>query len=279
MKKVCTACGNVGEPNYIRRGSTGIEVVLWLFMILPGLIYSIWRSSGNNEACPSCGSPQVIPVDSPMAQKLMGDDYRKMKEEEARVQEETRVRDDRDRQAQEIAYKRHQAEQAAKSWIKRKGHLAAVLIPAIVAIALAIGIPWMNKQLKQQIEISDRAQAQQKEAAASAAKAEETAKVNAEAGVGRVVPKRHEHKKSADPNEPSRVQHDPAGGYQSESCPRVAISGYKCNGTWAVPLTPEELTQEKKSHCLKDYAVHPWYVVKEDGTQVIDADAACKETK
>ena len=37
--------------------------------------------------------------------------------------------------------------------------------------------------------------------------------------------------------------------------------------------------KSSKAECLKDYAVHPWYVVKEDGAQVIDANAACKETK
>jgi hypothetical protein len=76
-----------------------------------------------------------------------------------------------------------------------------------------------------------------------------------------------------------------AGSYQSESCPRVAVSGYKCNGSWAVPLTPEELAAEKKDHCRKDYAAHPWFVTRLDATgaavdaHAIDVDIACKEPK
>ncbi len=41
------------------------------------------------------------------------------------------------------------------------------------------------------------------------------------------------------------------------------------------PAAPKDTTEE----CKKHYAAHPWYVVKEDGTKVIDAEAACKETK
>jgi hypothetical protein len=77
----------------------------------------------------------------------------------------------------------------------------------------------------------------------------------------------------------------PSGSYQSESCPGVAVLGYKCNGTWAVPLTPEERAVAKKDACLKDYAAHPWFVtvVSLDATgaatavnrQVIDGGIAC----
>lgn len=31
----------------------------------------------------------------------------------------------------------------------------------------------------------------------------------------------------------------------------------------------------KKVQCMKDYAVHPWYVVKDSGEKYLDADAAC----
>jgi hypothetical protein len=82
-KKFCTNCGGAGYPVRVEKGSTGTAFLLWITFLLPGIIYSIWRANSEHEACPACGSPQVIPVDSPMAQKLMGDDYRKMKEADA----------------------------------------------------------------------------------------------------------------------------------------------------------------------------------------------------
>lgn len=68
---VCTRCGYVGEPKTITRGSLRIEFVLWLCLLLPGLIYSIWRQSSRYEGCPSCGETALIPRTSPMAQKFL----------------------------------------------------------------------------------------------------------------------------------------------------------------------------------------------------------------
>jgi len=41
------------------------------------------------------------------------------------------------------------------------------------------------------------------------------------------------------------------------------------------PPAPKDTVEQ----CLKNYAVHPWYVVKDDGTKIIDAGAACPVTK
>ncbi|MFZ3042336.1 MAG: hypothetical protein WA108_11225 [Thiobacillus sp.] len=70
-KLVCTSCGYVGEPTTVTKGSIGIELVLWLCFLIPGLIYSIWRLSSRHEACPSCGQTTLIPVESPMAKKFL----------------------------------------------------------------------------------------------------------------------------------------------------------------------------------------------------------------
>lgn len=64
----------------MRRGSAEIEFVLWLVMMLPGLIYSIWRSSGDNSVCQHCGSRSMVPVNSLTARhtlKTMGVDPKK----------------------------------------------------------------------------------------------------------------------------------------------------------------------------------------------------------
>ena len=39
----CTACGTVGHPRVRNRGSSAIEIILWLCFILPGLCYTLWR--------------------------------------------------------------------------------------------------------------------------------------------------------------------------------------------------------------------------------------------
>jgi hypothetical protein len=68
--KVCKACGSVGEPKKFTPGSFLIEVVLWLCMFVPGLIYSLWRLKGKREVCKTCGSADLVPLDSPMGARL-----------------------------------------------------------------------------------------------------------------------------------------------------------------------------------------------------------------
>lgn len=66
----CTRCFNTGLPNLVTKGSFGIELVLWLFLLIPGIIYSIWRVTTRHWACPHCGSADLVPPDSPRAQQL-----------------------------------------------------------------------------------------------------------------------------------------------------------------------------------------------------------------
>lgn len=65
---LCTTCGaTVNSATTVTKGSFLIEVVLWLMMILPGLLYSIWRLTSRFKACPNCKNPTLIPIDSPVA--------------------------------------------------------------------------------------------------------------------------------------------------------------------------------------------------------------------
>ena len=139
MKKYCTSCGHVAHPVPVKKGSSTTSFFLTLLFLLPGIIYMIWRSNSGHEACPSCGSPQVIPVDSPMAQKLMGDDYHKMKEAEA--QERAARQELAARQQKE--YEAAQAAEAAKPWLKRNG---AGLVATIGGLALVVGIVYFSIQ-------------------------------------------------------------------------------------------------------------------------------------
>lgn len=70
-RMVCKTCGHVGETTIHTKGSIGIELVLWLFFIIPGLIYSIWRHSTRGPACASCGGSDLIPANSPMGRKVI----------------------------------------------------------------------------------------------------------------------------------------------------------------------------------------------------------------
>lgn len=67
---VCRLCEYVGRPERITKGSILIEIVLWLFLILPGIIYSIWRLTSRYKACPMCGQESMIPLHSPAGRRL-----------------------------------------------------------------------------------------------------------------------------------------------------------------------------------------------------------------
>lgn len=53
------------------KGSLLTEAMLWIFFLIPGLIYSIWRHSTVYDGCGKCGAATVIPLDSPVAKKIL----------------------------------------------------------------------------------------------------------------------------------------------------------------------------------------------------------------
>ena len=65
--KYCTTCGVEDKPTIETRGHFLIEVILWICFIVPGLIYTIWRTSTKYEKCTSCGSKDLVPPTSPIA--------------------------------------------------------------------------------------------------------------------------------------------------------------------------------------------------------------------
>ena len=50
-----------------------MEVVLWLFLIIPGLIYSVWRLVSRQSVCPACLSSHILPLDSPKAKSALAE--------------------------------------------------------------------------------------------------------------------------------------------------------------------------------------------------------------
>jgi len=68
---VCSICGYQGKPKTVTKGSIIIELALWIMFVVPGLIYSLWRMTSRYKACPNCLTPNMIPLDSPMGNKLI----------------------------------------------------------------------------------------------------------------------------------------------------------------------------------------------------------------
>jgi len=63
----CTRCGTVGYSKRVTPGYFGVECVLWLAFLLPGIVYSVWRISARHDACATCGSREIIPAVAPIA--------------------------------------------------------------------------------------------------------------------------------------------------------------------------------------------------------------------
>ncbi len=70
---VCTQCGFYGKPKTAVKGSGLVEIFLWLCFLVPGIIYSLWRSSSRHGVCPKCQNTNLIPADSPMGKKTLTD--------------------------------------------------------------------------------------------------------------------------------------------------------------------------------------------------------------
>lgn len=68
---VCTSCGYHGEAKSKVKGNFAIEVLLWFFLIIPGLVYSIWRLTNRHIPCPKCDNETLIPDDSPVAKNIL----------------------------------------------------------------------------------------------------------------------------------------------------------------------------------------------------------------
>ena len=71
MARLCTTCGYVGNTKRVTKGSFLIELILWIAFIVPGLIYSVWRLTSRYDACPKCGAANMIPLNSPIAKRMM----------------------------------------------------------------------------------------------------------------------------------------------------------------------------------------------------------------
>ena len=72
-KLICSQCGNTGRPKKVIKGTIIIEIILWLCIIIPGVIYSIWRHTTRHKTCGLCGSDKLVALDSSLGKKLQKD--------------------------------------------------------------------------------------------------------------------------------------------------------------------------------------------------------------
>ena len=60
-KYYCNACHNF-TPAALKKGSGWIELVLYFFYIVPGVLYSIWRRASAPNVCPLCRAASLVPA-------------------------------------------------------------------------------------------------------------------------------------------------------------------------------------------------------------------------
>lgn len=70
MRKVCKQCGTVAKPKEVIPGSAFTELVLWVCILIPGLIYTNWRRNNVYEVCRACESREIIGLDTPVGRQL-----------------------------------------------------------------------------------------------------------------------------------------------------------------------------------------------------------------
>ncbi|QPJ63057.1 MAG: hypothetical protein G3M70_14710 [Candidatus Nitronauta litoralis] len=68
--QICADCGSTALPVEARRGTGWVEIILWLFFLIPGLIYSIWRRARSHMVCAYCGNPSMVSIHSERARKI-----------------------------------------------------------------------------------------------------------------------------------------------------------------------------------------------------------------
>lgn len=57
----CTSCKNKTVSPKMK-GNIWIEIILWFCYLIPGIIYSIWRRSGQPSICPTCNKDTLVPA-------------------------------------------------------------------------------------------------------------------------------------------------------------------------------------------------------------------------
>jgi len=68
---ICSNCGSVTSGQTKNNGSGLAEMLLYLFFIIPGLIYSAHRRANKSTVCSKCGNTNLVNSDSPVGKDLI----------------------------------------------------------------------------------------------------------------------------------------------------------------------------------------------------------------
>ncbi|MGD0813928.1 MAG: hypothetical protein ABSA83_10015 [Verrucomicrobiota bacterium] len=68
---ICQQCLWIGRPKTYTKGSIILELFLWCMLVVPGIIYSIWRLTSRAKVCRVCGSEAIIPCRSPRGLQMV----------------------------------------------------------------------------------------------------------------------------------------------------------------------------------------------------------------
>jgi hypothetical protein len=71
LLRYCTRCDAVEERMFYARGSWLAFIVLCCLFLIPGIIYFVWMRSTEHFGCQKCGSPDIVPLDSPVARRAL----------------------------------------------------------------------------------------------------------------------------------------------------------------------------------------------------------------
>lgn len=63
----CIQCHENAPSKNVTDGYFLLEVALWAFFIVPGILYSLWRLTTRHKACRACGSANLVPSHSDRA--------------------------------------------------------------------------------------------------------------------------------------------------------------------------------------------------------------------
>lgn len=68
MTYICPICGYEGKPRQVKRGSGKMELGIYLVLMFPGPLYSLWRRLGLSKVCPNCSADRMVRLNSDAGQ-------------------------------------------------------------------------------------------------------------------------------------------------------------------------------------------------------------------
>lgn len=68
---ICIQCGYEGRRKAKKKGSTTLEIVLWVVFLIPGPFYSLWRIFSKEYVCPMCNEKSMFSLNSAVGQRKL----------------------------------------------------------------------------------------------------------------------------------------------------------------------------------------------------------------